>query len=69
MAPFILRATLDTAKDKVYKTDGTEQQVVWAIGPLNTNKETAKHYAPPQGRINGGCLSLTTDSFCFTLVL
>ena len=50
-------------------TDGTEQQVVWAIGPLNTNKETAKHYAPPQGRINGGCLSLTTDLFCFILVL
>ncbi|XP_067928629.1 protein Skeletor, isoforms B/C-like [Watersipora subatra] len=32
------------AKDKEYMTDGTEQQVVWAVGPLNTKKEAAKHY-------------------------
>ena len=31
--------------DKEYKADGTKQQIVWAIGPLNTKDEAAKHYA------------------------
>ena len=36
--------------DKVYKTDGP-QQIVWSIGPLNTNDEAGKHYS--DGRITG----------------
>ncbi|XP_067928652.1 protein Skeletor, isoforms B/C-like [Watersipora subatra] len=42
--------TADSQNDKEYKTDGTAQQIVWAIGPLNTNGDTAKHYTG--GRIS-----------------
>jgi len=31
--------------DQEYLVDGTEQQIVWAIGPLNTKREAAKHYS------------------------
>ena len=40
-------------RDKVYRTNGTPQQIVWAIGPLNSKDEAAKHYNPPLGRISG----------------
>ncbi|KAF6018950.1 hypothetical protein EB796_022771 [Bugula neritina] len=33
-----------TNKDKVFKVDGSQQTIVWAIGPLNTKMEAAKHY-------------------------
>lgn len=44
---------LDADKDKVYKTNATEQQIVWALGPLNSNFEAAKHFPAPRGRISG----------------
>lgn len=34
--------TEETGNDKIYKTDGP-QQIVWSVGPLNTNNEAAKH--------------------------
>ena len=41
-----------SGKDKQYKTDGTEQQIVWSIGPINSLDQAAKHHAL-NGRITG----------------
>ena len=41
----------DEVNDKVYKTDGSAQQTVWVIGPLNTQGEAARHY--PKEHITG----------------
>ena len=35
---------MSSGKDQAYLTDGTLQQTVWAIGPLNSKDEVAKHY-------------------------
>ena len=41
-------------KDKAYRTDGVSQQIVWAIGPLNSVDQAAKHYTVAAGgRISG----------------
>lgn len=38
----------------MYRVDGTPQQIVWAVGPINTKGEAAKHYGvAADGRING----------------
>ena len=36
-------------RDRKYRTDGMPQQIVWAIGPLNSAGGAAKHYAASAG--------------------
>lgn len=41
---YLVVLIVDSTKDIAFKLDGTPQQIVWAIGPLNTNDDAAKHY-------------------------
>ncbi|XP_067929644.1 protein Skeletor, isoforms B/C-like isoform X1 [Watersipora subatra] len=41
----LITADVDNQKDQEYKTDGTPQQIVWSIGPINSLNQAAKHYA------------------------
>ena len=40
----------DASRDKAFKTDGTAQQIVWSVGPINSLGQAAKHYVN-NGRI------------------
>ncbi|XP_067933767.1 protein Skeletor, isoforms B/C-like isoform X1 [Watersipora subatra] len=37
-------ADIATGKDQEYLTDGTFQQIVWSVGPINSLDQAAKHY-------------------------
>ena len=65
---YVFFITSDDARDKDYKTDGTAQQIVWAIGPLNTNDEAAKHYVGA-GRISRKFQYLSILTFLYQLSL
>lgn len=57
----------DTSRDKIYKVDGTPQQIIWAIGPLNSKDEAAKHYPAPAGRISGKIYTIITSRHATSL--